>query len=510
MQAGQYIDTVTGWCSLVTGAPWSACRFELSSTALELTVAGVGSPSVLALTEIVGLDHLGDDPDGLAILEFALAAGTVAHARVPGEFVDAVVAALQRSRVEPPPPPPPPVAAPGPVDASPVADPAPQPVAEPDPEPVAAPQPEPEPVDAADIDDPPPPPPGRSGTKAALAAEVRALRDYLDGLGFPERRALRADIDSLIAHRTEVLAEVRAATRARREQEVALVRVRKEAVLQDVGVYRPRHPAENSVTLGDRLAEVHARIDELIEAGEGVSATDDWTVNGSRSEGRKVVDDLAHLLLRAYNAEADLLVSTIRPYEVDAAIERLTVTLATIHRLGAAMEIEICDDLHRLRTEELTLAADQLELEDRARRAAAAAGAGAAAGSPGHLYVASNRGAFGEGVVRVGVTGLADPAAVVDEIDRGALPFRSDLHALVPSDDPTALLAIVHDAFDTRRLNLTDPDGPFFAVGPDEIRDALVSSGATVPWFVVDAVAEEWRRSENARHEHDDLDPTAD
>ena len=495
LQAGQDIETVPGWTSLIAGEPWTASELWLSAASIDIRRvaprwSGAAEPSAglelsgppeltsIGLADVVGVDHIGDDPDGLAILEFALAAGNVVHARLPESFVDEVVAALQRSRAGVPP------------------------TFEPAPAPAPAPEPEPEPEPMVEIEDPPPPPKGKSGSKSALAAEVRELRDYLDRLGFPERRALRADIDSLVAHRTEVLAEVRAATLARREQEVALVRVRREAVLQDVGIYRPRHPAEDSVALRSRLETTQAAIEELVKAGDAVSATDDWTVNGSKAEGLKIVGELAQLLLRTYNAEADLLVATLRPYELDAAVDRLAVTLATVHRLGASMEIEISDELHRLRVEELSLAADELALRDEARRRALDADR-LPDGAAGNLYVVSNRGAFGPDVVRIGVTELDQPAEVVDHVDAGRLPFRSDLHALVPSPDAAELLAGVRSALDDHRVNLTDPQCPFFSVSPDVVRDVLVDLAVTVPWFVATGTAEEWHQSRNARDEND-------
>jgi hypothetical protein len=352
---------------------------------------------------------------------------------------------------------------------------------------------------ADDIDDPPPPPPGRSGSKSALAKEVAELRAYHDGLGFPERRSLRSDIASLMAHRTEVLAEVRAATVERRREAAELVRVRHESVLQDVGIYRPRHPAEDSISRRARLDEIRGRIDDIAATGAAVSATDDWVVDGSRAEGRKVVVDTAQLMLRTYNAEADLLVETMRPYGIDAAIDRLSVTRDTIHRLGASMRVEISDEFHRLRIEELTLAADELAAREEAARVvhdAPVAGAG-------YLYVVSNPGSFGPDVVRLGATLVSDVAALTAELDGAALPFRSDIHALVPSADVAALLSKLREAFDLRRVNLADPGCAFYAVTPAEVRDQLVSFDIDVPWFVVEARAEEWHLSRNSRHETD-------
>jgi len=449
-----------GWTSLLPGAPWVASSLEVTAGALVVRQDAAPGEFVVRLADVAGVDQLSADADGTVVLELVVTGGAVAHLRVDADFVDALVAALRA----------------------------------PDPEPAHDPDP-----DHA-VDDPPPPR-ARSNNKGALQAEIAELREYLDGLGFPERRALRADVDTLLAHRADALAELRAVTRQRRDEEIALVRVRREVALQDVGIYRPRHPAEDGPALRERLDDVQRRIEQLVDAGGCVTTTDDWTVNGSRAEGRKVVDELGRLLLRTYNAEADLLVSTIRAYELDAAVDRLGVTRATIHRLGVSMSIEISDELHDLRVEELTLAADQAAFEDRVRRRPTEPPP--YPGAPRYVVVTSNLGAFGPDVVRIGLTRHADEADAVDEADGGRLPFRSDLHALVDADDPEGLLAELRSRFAGRRLDLSDPAAVFFRVALAEVRDALVESATEVPRFVAVPLAEHWRQSENARHEHE-------
>lgn len=93
-------------------------------------------------------------------------------------------------------------------------------------------------------------------------------------------------------------------------------------------------------------------------------------------QGRKLVRDFSKLLLRAYNAEADNLVRSLKPHKLDAARERLRKVAATVERLGRVMNIYITVDYRRLREEELALTADyrqkladekELEREERER-----------------------------------------------------------------------------------------------------------------------------------------------
>jgi Domain of unknown function (DUF4041) len=65
-------------------------------------------------------------------------------------------------------------------------------------------------------------------------------------------------------------------------------------------------------------------------------------------------------MLRAYNAEADNLVRGLKPYRVEAGIERLAKVATTIARLGATMNIRVSDTYQALRVRELELTADYL------------------------------------------------------------------------------------------------------------------------------------------------------
>ena len=97
--------------------------------------------------------------------------------------------------------------------------------------------------------------------------------------------------------------------------------------------------------------------------GSAILATTNWEVNGSKDEGRKMVQDISKLMLRAFNAEADMLVRGLKPYKLDSAKERLGKVDAAIKRLGATMQIAISPAYYQLRLDELELTSDYLQKE---------------------------------------------------------------------------------------------------------------------------------------------------
>jgi hypothetical protein len=85
-----------------------------------------------------------------------------------------------------------------------------------------------------------------------------------------------------------------------------------------------------------------------------------------------MVNEYSKLVLRAYNAEADNLVRSLKPYKLQTALEPLEKTSTTIARLGRTMNIRISGPYHALRVRELELTADYLEkkAEEKEREAA--------------------------------------------------------------------------------------------------------------------------------------------
>jgi hypothetical protein len=98
----------------------------------------------------------------------------------------------------------------------------------------------------------------------------------------------------------------------------------------------------------------------------------DWAVNGSVEEGQKLGRDIAKLMLRGYNAEADNAVRAVKPHTRESVKKRLTTTRDTIGKLGALMRIVISPDYHRLRLHEIDLTADYLVKVEAERDAARA------------------------------------------------------------------------------------------------------------------------------------------
>ena len=131
-------------------------------------------------------------------------------------------------------------------------------------------------------------------------------------------------------------------------------------VLQDVGIYRYHHPLETAAAYQAQLQDIETRIATLIKQGKAIAKSEMFTFNNSLSQGKKLSSDLGKLMLRAYNAEADNAIRSLRAGNVLTAKQRLEATKVAIAKLGKLMDMRIDDGFHALRIEEIELTSDWL------------------------------------------------------------------------------------------------------------------------------------------------------
>ncbi|MDR6317685.1 DUF4041 domain-containing protein [Actinoplanes couchii] len=383
--------------------------------------------------------------------------------------------------------------------------------------------------------------------------DAERYREQLDRYGVAEVRELQ--------EQREFLRDEHARLRRQLDELRQWVAVTEDrALLQEAGFYQYQHPLDDAVGYQQALAALQEEIKAVIRIdGGAVRAASGRTGDGSAGEGRTMPADYAMLMLRAYNAEADNLVRTLQPHKLPAAIDRLGKVAVTIARLGRTMEIRITDEYHRLRVRELGLTADfqeklvevrEQERDEKARlreqarlhqefereraglqnerlhyaNAFAAlqahgdeAGMGpirerleaidnmiadvdyrAANVTAGYVYVISNLGAFGENMIKIGMTRRLDPMDRVREMGDASVPFGFDVHALFFSDDAAGIEAQMHARFAGRRVNQVNPRREFFYATPAEAKQHLMDLTGNLLRYEEIPAALEFRQSRQA------------
>ena len=384
---------------------------------------------------------------------------------------------------------------------------------------------------------------GQAGSVASPSAtttshETSGVTGSMDRLSFleAENRELKRKLEGLAASSGDAVA------------------LDDDAILREVGIYRYHHPLESAADYQDLLSTLNERISDTVKSGHAIEKSNMFTYDNSLAKGRKMSDDLAKLMLRAYNAEADSSIRSLRAGNAVTAKKRIERSREAIAKLGKMMEMNISDEFHGLRMYEIELTSDflmkkQQEKEDareeRARlreekKVAAELAAereqldkernhlvnalealrSKGASDPvleeklaaidsaitqndyrsaniraGYVYIISNRGAFGANVVKIGLTRRLEPMNRVDELGGASVPFRFDVHALFFSEDAVTLEYELHNHFSSRRLNHANARKEFFFASPAEVRDVLKSKMGNLLEFSEHAEAIDFNQS---------------
>lgn len=331
---------------------------------------------------------------------------------------------------------------------------------------------------------------------------------------------------------------------------------RDRLVLEEIGLFDFDHPAETSATLATELEALRSDIRQTNKIGSAITATANFTFNNSLSKGQTFVNQMSRIMLRAYNAEAENAVKTVKAGNLASAQKRLSTAREQIAKQGRMIDLSVTDHYHRLRLKELEIAArheqakaadrqkererraelreqraleaeikrekDRLEKErnhylnsiqrlrnsgdtssadslqaelDRIDAEIAAADYRAANIRAGYVYVISNIGAFGEGVVKIGMTRRLEPEDRIRELGDASVPFNFDVHALFFSDDAVTIEAMLHREFAEQRLNKVNQRREFFRVHPQSVLDVLTEHNVSVLEFNTHAAADDYRMS---------------
>lgn len=359
-----------------------------------------------------------------------------------------------------------------------------------------------------------------------------------------ENRRLRAELQSL---RKQELPEL---------SDSEWVELNDQRVLQSVGIYRYHHPLEHAAAYKEKLEEVTSQLKECIRRNAAIETSSLFTFENSLARGRKMSSDLSKLMLRAYNAEADNIIRSMRAGNVHTAKKRLESMRKSIANLGKMMEMQISDQFHSLRLAEIELTSDWLMKKQEEREAAKEERARlreqrrvekeltaqreklekershlvnalealqangnsdpdletkldeidvairdndyrAANIRAGYVYVISNRGAFGSGVVKIGLTRRLEPIERINELGGASVPFRFDVHVLYFSEDAVSLENELHSHFADRALNRANSRKEFFFATPTEVRTVLEEKVGNLLEFRDEVEADEYYQSLN-------------
>ncbi len=330
----------------------------------------------------------------------------------------------------------------------------------------------------------------------------------------------------------------------------------------DAGLLPPAFKFDDTELLKEQINQCRERQLILILRGDATTAYSNWTWDGSKSKGTEMVVAYQNLLLKAFNAEFDVIRKQMRHSTYETARKKLQRLEEQLAKLGETTNVCISDEYVDLKVHELLTWHKELEhkeelsqqkkaqqalLREQAKQSgqdtedledeiyyrksdlkkakmlalkmhgANAVDMGlkiskmqkeierieakferatsqAQITRVGYIYVISNIGSFGEGVVKIGMTRRLEPMDRVIELGDASVPFRFDVHTLTFVDDAPRIERLLHQKFNGKRVNVENYRKEFFKATPQEVSNAMKDLGIECDWYF-DVEAKEYRES---------------
>ncbi len=149
-----------------------------------------------------------------------------------------------------------------------------------------------------------------------------------------------------------------------------LVVMDEDILFQEFALYTPKYDFCNSDEYKQRLSSIRDEQKRLIKAGTAVSGDMNWTVNGSKAQGNKMVKDMQKLLLRAFNSECDETISKVKYNNIESSEKRISSSCEAISKLGNMMHIAISQAYYNLKIQELYLSFEYQQKKQEEKEAA--------------------------------------------------------------------------------------------------------------------------------------------
>ena len=123
-----------------------------------------------------------------------------------------------------------------------------------------------------------------------------------------------------------------------------LIVIEEQILLEDFALYTPKFKFLTSEEYKNKLEQNRQKQKQLIKDGEAVFANENWTVNNSKAEGKKMVNDMKKLLLRSFNNECDYCVDNVKFNNMESHEKRIDKSFEALNKLGRIMQATISSE----------------------------------------------------------------------------------------------------------------------------------------------------------------------
>lgn len=142
---------------------------------------------------------------------------------------------------------------------------------------------------------------------------------------------------------------------------------------QDFGLYTPRYNFVTAEEYKLKLDKIRAEQKEMIKTDTAITGAKNWTVDGSKSKGNKMIKDMKKLFLRAFNSDCEDVITKVKYNNYEMSLKKIHQSAESIEKLGKMMSLYITSKYINLKIDELHLAFEYQQKKQEEKEAQKAA-----------------------------------------------------------------------------------------------------------------------------------------
>ena len=139
------------------------------------------------------------------------------------------------------------------------------------------------------------------------------------------------------------------------KQKEKLEAVNDELNMESFALYKPKYDFANSSQYKFKLEEIRKNQKEMIKSKKAVHYSKDWTINGSASEGRKMINNNIKMILRSFNSDCEAAINKIKFSNLERIENRIYKSFEQLNKLNEVNQVSITQEFLNLKFDELHL-----------------------------------------------------------------------------------------------------------------------------------------------------------
>ncbi|PRY79320.1 DUF4041 domain-containing protein [Alkalibacterium olivapovliticus] len=141
-----------------------------------------------------------------------------------------------------------------------------------------------------------------------------------------------------------------------RELDSKLVSISDELEMEQFSLYRPKYTFSTAIGYKDRLIDIRNNQKQMIKSKTAVNYFDNWTVDGSKSKGKKMTNDNIRLIIRSFNNECEAAINKVKFSNIESIEKRIINSYEQLNKLNSSSKVSLSKSFLQLKKDELYLA----------------------------------------------------------------------------------------------------------------------------------------------------------